>query len=545
MGRSCLKKQRYAFLLVAALTVVLTVAAFAAGEEEEQGRFYATAFSLLPPVAAIVLALVTKEVYTSLMAGILVGGLLAADFHPVEAVTRSFDTMVESVGGNMGILIFLVILGIIVVLMNRSGGSGAYGRWAGKLIKTKRGALLSTMMLSLVLGVDDYFNNLTTGNVMRPVTDAHGISRAKLAYYIDSTAAPICILMPISSWAAAVSGVADSMEGVSGLQLFIAAIPFNYYALLTIFTLAVLAFFDMDFGPMRRHEENAARGDLYTTPERPFDDSAKGKNPAKGKVMDLVAPVLALIVCCVSGLLYTGGFFTAGELYQWDLIGAFAACSAPEGLMYGSFAALVFIFLFYMIRRTMSFSAFTECIGEGFQVMVPAILILTLAWTISHVTNGLLGAKYFVASLMGAAAAGMSNFLPAVIFAVAAALAFATGTSWGTFGILIPIVVSTFGTNGGTILTIGIAACLAGAVCGDHCSPISDTTILASTGAQCYHLNHVKTQAPYAMTVAAVTFVNYLLAGLIQNLVINLLLAFVTMFATLLVIRGITRGKEE
>ncbi|NLU23869.1 MAG: Na+/H+ antiporter NhaC family protein, partial [Clostridiales bacterium] len=398
--------------------------------------------------------------------------------------------------------------------------------------------------LSIVLGVDDYFNNLTTGNVMRPVTDTHHISRAKLAYYIDSTAAPICILMPISSWAAAVSGVADSMEGVSGLQLFISAIPFNYYALLTIFTLAIMALFRIDFGPMRRHEENAEKGDLYTTPERPFADANdESKNSPHGKVADLVAPVIALILCCVSGLLYTGGFFTPSSDYYLDVMGAFANCSAPSGLMYGSFVALLFAFVFYMVRRTMRFTQFTECIAEGFKIMVPAILILTFAWTISHVTNDLLGAKYFVADAMGSVAGGMAQFLPAVIFVVAALLAFATGTSWGTFGILIPIVVSTFGTNGGTILTIGIAACLAGAVCGDHCSPISDTTILASTGAQCFHLNHVKTQAPYAIMVAAVTFVNYILAGLIQNLLLNLIIAFASMFATLMVIRLVQNKK--
>ena len=401
------------------------------------------------------------------------------------------------------------------------------------------------MVLALVLGVDDYFNNLTTGNVMRPVTDSHNISRAKLAYMCDATAAPVCIMMPISSWAAAVAGVADTMEGVSGLQLFISAIPWNYYAILTLFTLVILAVFDEDFGPMKIHEDNAKKGDLYTTPERPFEGADdESKNSTKGKVADLVIPVIALIICCVSGLLYTGGFFTSDSDYFMDVMGAFADCSAPTGLMYGSFLALLFAFIFYMVRRTMNFAQFTDCIAEGFKVMVPAILILCFAWTISGVTNGLLGAKFFVADAMGAVASNFANFLPAVIFLVAVGLGFATGTSWGTFGILIPIVVSTFGVDAGTILTIGIAACLAGAVCGDHCSPISDTTILASTGAQCFHLNHVKTQLPYALTVAAVAFVNYIFAGLIQNVIVNLIIAFASMFIVLMALRA-TLGKDK
>ena len=396
-----------------------------------------------------------------------------------------------------------------------------------------------------MLGGDDYFNNLTTGNGMRPVTDSHNISRAKLAYMIDSTAAPVCIMMPISSWAAAVAGVADTMEGVSGLQLFISAIPWNYYAILTLFTLVILAVFDEDFGPMKIHEDNAKKGDLYTTPERPFEGADdESKNSTKGKVADLVIPVIALIICCVSGLLYTGGFFTGSSGYFMDVMGAFADCDAPTGLMYGSFLALLFAFIFYMVRRTMNFAQFTDCIAEGFKVMVPAILILCFAWTISGVTNGLLGAKFFVADAMGAVASNFANFLPAVIFLVAVGLGFATGTSWGTFGILIPTVVSTFGVDAGTILTIGIAACLAGAVCGDHCSPISDTTILASTGAQCFHLNHVKTQLPYALTVAAVAFVNYIIAGLIQNVIVNLIIAFASMFIVLMALRA-TLGKDK
>ena len=526
-------------VLTAALGLLLTTA-FAEGEAEYVSSFYSSALSLLPPVVAIGLSLITKEVYTSLFLGCLVGGFLYANFNPVLAVTSTFDTLCTAVGGNLGIVAFLVILGIIVVLMNRSGGSKAYGDWAKKKIKTKRGALLATMVLAIVLGVDDYFNNLTTGNVMRPVTDSHNISRAKLAYMCDATAAPVCIMMPISSWAAAVSGMADTMEGVSGLQLFISAIPWNYYALLTLFMLVVLAVFDLDYGPMKVHEDNAKKGDLYTTPERPYANADDSKNSTNGKVTDLVIPVIILIIFCVTGLLYTGGMFEGGI----SVIDAFSNCDAPTGLMYGSFLALVLIFAFYMIRRTMTFHQFTDCIAEGFNIMVPAILILTFAWTISDVTNGLLGAKYFVADAMASVAGSFANLLPAVIFLVACGLGFATGTSWGTFGILIPIVVSTFGADAGTILTIGIASCLAGAVMGDHCSPISDTTILASTGAQCYHLNHVKTQIPYAVTVAAVAFVNYIIAGYLQNVIIDLIIAFASMFGVLVIIRMVEQKKQ-
>ena len=535
------------FLLVlAALAGLLMTVAFAEGDAAAYvSPFNETIVSLLPPVVAIGLSLITKEVYTSLFLGCLVGGFLYANFNPVLAVTSTFDTLCTSVGGNMGIVVFLVILGIVVVLMNRSGGSKAYGDWAKKKIHTKRGALLATMALAIVLGVDDYFNNLTTGSVMRPVTDSHQISRAKLAYMCDATAAPVCIMMPISSWAAAVSGVAETMEGVSGLQLFIRTIPWNYYALLTLFMLVVLAVFDLDYGPMKIHEDNAKKGDIYTTPERPYADADESKNKTNGKVSDLVVPGILLIICCVSGLLYTGGFFTADSETFMDVVNAFASCDASTGLMYGSFLALVLIFILYMVRRTMTFTQFTDCIAEGFKIMVPAILILTFAWTISEVTNGLLGAKFFVADAMQSVAEGFANFLPAVIFLVACGLAFATGTSWGTFGILIPIVVGTFGVDAGTILTIGLGACLAGAVMGDHCSPISDTTILASTGAQCYHLNHVKTQIPYALTVAAVSFVNYIIAGFLQNVVIDLILAFASMFGVLLILRVVFKSSAK
>ena len=533
-------------LALAAITGLLMTTAFAEGEAEYVSSFFAQPLSLLPPVLAIALALITKEVYTSLFLGCLVGGFLYANFNPVMAVTSVYDMIAAKVGDNMGIVVFLVSLGFIVVLMNRSGGSKAYGDWAKKVIKTRRGALLATMILAIVLGVDDYFNNLTTGNVMRPVTDGHQISRAKLAYMIDSTAAPVCIMMPISSWAAAVSGVAESMEGVSGLQLFISAIPWNYYAILTIFTLIVLAVFDEDFGPMKVHEDNAKRGDIYTTPERPYADADdESKISTNGKVIDLIIPVVVLIVSCVSGLLYTGGFFTPDSGTYLNVMDAFANCTAATGLMYGSFIVVIFCFLYFLVfRRSMSFVQVTDCIAEGFKVMVPAILILTFAWTISGVTNDLLGANVFVEQAMESSAESLANFLPAVIFVVACGLGFATGTSWGTFGILIPIVVSVFGTDAGTILTVGLGACLGGAVMGDHCSPISDTTILASTGAQCYHINHVNTQIPYALTVAAVAFVNHILAGLIQNVIINFVIALASMFAVLMIIRAVTSKKN-
>ena len=540
------KRRLTSFILVfAALTGLLMTTAFAEGEAEYVSSFFAEPLSLLPPVLAIALALITKEVYTSLFLGCLVGGFLYANFNPVVAVTSVYDMIASKVGDNMGIVVFLVSLGFIVVLMNRSGGSKAYGDWAKKVIKTRRGALLATMILAIVLGVDDYFNNLTTGNVMRPVTDGHQISRAKLAYMIDSTAAPVCIMMPISSWAAAVSGVAEQV-GVSGLQLFISAIPWNYYAVLTIFTLIILAVFDIDFGPMKVHEDNAKRGDIYTTPERPYADADdESKNSTNGKVIDLIIPVIVLIVSCVSGLLYTGGFFTPDSGTYLNVMDAFADCTAATGLMYGSFIVVIFCFLYFLVlRRSMNFVQVTDCIAEGFKIMVPAILILTFAWTISGVTNDLLGANVFVEQAMESSAESLANFLPAVIFVVACGLGFATGTSWGTFGILIPIVVSVFGTDAGTILTVGLGACLGGAVMGDHCSPISDTTILASTGAQCYHLNHVKTQLPYALTVAGVSFVNYVLAGFIQNVVINLAIAFVTMFGVLMLLRA-TIGKDK
>ncbi len=493
---------------------------------------YATFWSLLPPIIAIVLALITKEVYSSLFIGIIIGALLYSGGNIIGAIEHFFAIMSEEVAGNIGIVIFLIILGTIVALMIRAGGSKAYGDWANRNIKTKGGALVATGVLGVILGVDDYFNNLTVGNVMRPVTDARGISRAKLAYMCDAIAAPVCIMMPISSWAAAVTGVID---GYDGFKLFVQAIPYNFYAILTLVMVFLTAILNIDFGPMKKHEDNAANGDIYTTPERPYENATDMKfNPA-GKVIDLILPVIVLIVFCVVGLIYTGGYFNGGMTIQE----AFADCSAGSGLSMGSFVALIIIMIYYMIRRSFSFKEMMECLPEGFKLMVPATLILTFAWTISGVT-GSLGAADFVAGVVAQFGAGLHNFLPAVIFVIACILAFATGTSWGTFGILIPIVLEVFpvGANGmpTPILMMGIGACLGGAVMGDHCSPISDTTIMASTGAQCHHINHVATQMPYALTVAAVCFVSYLIAAVIPNVIIALPIAVILMVLVLLFI---------
>ena len=493
---------------------------------------YGTWAALIPPVIAIGLALITKEVYSSLFVGIVVGALLYAGGNPLVAVEHFFAILHEEVSGNLGIVIFLIILGTIVALMIRAGGSKAYGDWASSTIKNKSGALIATGLLGIVLGVDDYFNNLTVGNVMRPVTDTHKISRAKLAYMCDAVAAPVCIMMPISSWAAAVSGIID---GYDGFTLFVQAIPYNFYAILTLIMVFLTAALNIDFGPMKKHEDNAANGDIYTTEERPYANAAEMKFNPNGKVIDLVLPVIVLIVCCVIGLVYTGGLFDGGVTVQE----AFANCSAPDGLSMGSFVALIIIMAFFLIRKAFSFNEMMECLPEGFKLMVPATLILTFAWTISGVT-GSLGAAEFVAGVVDQFGAGLQNFLPAVIFIIACLLAFATGTSWGTFGILIPIVLEVFpvGADGlpTPILMMAIGACLGGAVMGDHCSPISDTTIMASTGAQCHHINHVNTQMPYALTVAAVCFVSYIIAGFLPNVIIALPVAIILMVGTLLFI---------
>ena len=527
-------------LVIFALACVLMTAAFAEGDVEHTSFVWGTVASLLPPVAAIVLALITKEVYSSLFLGIIVGCFLYTNGSPIDAFQDFVSRLTSNAGGNMGILMFLVILGTMVALMIRAGGSKAYGDWAVSHIKTKSGALWSTFILAIVLGVDDYFNNLTTGNVMRPVTDGHHISRAKLSYMCDATAAPVCIMMPVSSWAAAVTGIIGNEE--VGFQIFLKAIPYNYYAILTLVFIVVMTCLNIDYGPMRKHENNAAKGDLYTTPERPFAGVEEMKFNPNGKVIDLVLPVLVLVGCCVGSMVYVG-YQNGGT----DLITAFANTSAFDALPLGSLVALIFTRIFFMVRRAMSFTELMDCLPEGFKQMVPAILILCLAWTIGDVTKAL-GAPEFVADLVSKFGPGLKNFLPAVVFLIAAFLGFATGTSWGTFTILLPIVIPVFSggipaadltselINGNDMLMIAIAATLGGAVMGDHCSPISDTTIMASSGAQCYHLNHVATQLPYAMTVAAVCFANYILASFIQNVVINLAIAIVCMVAVLLVI---------
>ena len=527
-------------LVVFALACVLTTAAFAEGDAEVVSAVHGTIASLLPPVVAIGLALITKEVYSSLFLGILVGCFLQVNGNPIDAFQFFVSHLCSNAGGNMGILMFLVILGTMVALMIRAGGSKAYGDWAVSHIKTKSGALWSTFILAIVLGVDDYFNNLTTGNVMRPVADGHHISRAKLSYMCDATAAPVCIMMPVSSWAAAVTGVIGNEE--VGFQIFLRAIPFNYYAILTLVFIIVMTCLNIDYGPMRTHELNAAKGDLYTTPERPFENAAEMKFNPDGKVIDLVIPVIILIIGCVSSMIYVG-FQNGGH----DLITAFANTSAFDALPLGSLIALIINMIYFMVRRSMKFTELMDCLPEGFKQMVPAILILCLAWTIGDVTKAL-GAPEFVADLVSKFGPGLKNFLPAVVFLIAAFLCFATGTSWGTFTILLPIVIPVFSggipaadltselINGNDMLMIAIAATLGGAVMGDHCSPISDTTIMASSGAQCYHLNHVATQLPYAMTVAVVCFANYILASFIQNVVINLAIAIVCMVVVLLVI---------
>ena len=516
-----------------------SVTVFAAEEATEYvPKMYASFWALVPPVVAIVLALITKEVYSSLFVGIVIGGLFWSGFSFENTVLHVFQDGIVGVltdSYNMGILVFLVILGIMVCMMNKAGGSAAFGRWASVHIKTRIGAQLATIVLGVLIFIDDYFNCLTVGSVMRPITDKHQVSRAKLAYLIDATAAPVCIIAPISSWAAAVTGF---VEGEDGFSIFLRAIPFNYYALLTILTMVLLVVLKIDYGSMRVHEDNALRGDIYTTPDRPYANAQDDVVEEKGGVIDLVFPILVLIGCCIIGMLYSGGFFSGVSFVE-----AFSASDASVGLMLGSFFAFVITVIFYALRRVLKFTDSMACIPDGFKAMVPAILILTFAWTLKAMTDSL-GAAEYVAGVMETAATGLVNFLPAIIFLVGCFLAFATGTSWGTFGILIPIVVAVFQGTNETMMIISISACMAGAVCGDHCSPISDTTIMASAGAQCNHVNHVSTQLPYAMTVAAVSFVTYVIAGFVQNAWICLPIGIVLMTGTLLVIRQIT-GKEE
>ena len=475
---------------------------------------YSSALSLLPPVVAIVLALNTKEVYTSLLVGIATGALLYANGNLELALTTLFFNedggMVSKLSdsSNVGILVFLVMLGILVALMNKAGGSAAFGRWASTHIHTRAGAQFATLLLGVMIFVDDYFNCLTVGSVMRPVTDRQKVSRAKLAYLIDATAAPICIIAPVSSWAAAVTSSVPEGSDINGFTMFLRTIPYNYYAILTIVMALFLIFTGTEYGSMKLHEDNAKKGDLFTTEERPYGNDAVSDTDTSGHVIDLLAPVLVLIAGCIFGLIYTGGFFEGV-----DFVTAFADCNASMGLVLGSSIALMFTFVFYRVRNVMTFQDFAACIPEGFKAMVSPMLILTLAWTLSGMTN-LLGAKYYVASLLHGSAAALQYLLPVIIFLVAVGLAFATGTSWGTFSILVPIVCHAFPQ--GEMLVIAIAACLSGAVCGDHCSPISDTTIMASAGAHCSHINHVSTQLPYAMTAAAISAVCYVITGLAQ-----------------------------
>ena len=506
-------------------------------------------WSLLPPVVAIGLALITKEVYSSLFIGILTGGVIYAiannsGFEGMFTVVIK-DGLIANLADsyNVGILVFLVVLGVIVVLMNKAGGSRAYGEWAAAHIKTRRGAQLSTFLLGVLIFVDDYFNCLTVGSVMRPVTDKHNVSRSKLAYLIDATAAPVCIIAPISSWAAAVSGTVD---GVNGISLFISTIPYNLYALLTIMMVIFMASADMDFGPMKRHEDNARNGDLFTTRNKVYEDDDQPIR-SRGKVIDLILPVIILIVLCVIGMIYTGGFFSGV-----NFVDAFAGCDAAFGLSLGSVGALVVIIIYYLIRGVLKFTECMDSIAAGFKQMVPAILILTFAWTLKTMTNQL-EAGAFVSGIVKSATA-ISILLPLILFVVAVGLAFATGTSWGTFGILIPIVTSVFSQELAAVAETGeipqmvivcISACLAGAVCGDHCSPISDTTIMASTGAQCDHVNHVSTQLPYALTVASVCAVGYIISGFVQNVFVVLGSSMVLMLAVLFLIKFLTNRKKN
>ena len=520
-----------AMVFMGALASPLTVLA-ADAEETYQPALYATIWALLPPLVAIILALITKEVYSSLFVGIVVGALLYSGFKFEGTVTQIFEggiIKVLSDSYNVGILIFLVILGSVVCMMNKAGGSAAFGRWASKKIHTRVGAELAAIVLGILIFIDDYFNCLTVGSVMRPVTDRHHVSRAKFAYLIDATAAPVCIIAPISSWAAAVSGF---VEGQDGLAIFVRTIPYNFYAILTIVMMVGMVLMKTEFGAMRTHEINALNGDLYTTSARPYENATDDETPnPRGKVIDLVIPIVMLVICCVISMIYTGGFFSGT-----DFVTAFSQSDASTGLAMGSAFGLVFAIIFYMIRRVVNFRDCMGCIPEGFKAMVPAIMILTFAWTLKAMTDSL-GAAVFVEEAMRSVAGGIEVILPAIIFLVGCGLAFATGTSWGTFGILIPIVVAVFEKSSPEMMIISMSACMAGAVCGDHCSPISDTTIMASAGAQCDHVTHVSTQLPYAILAAAVSFVTYIVAGFVKTAWIALPVGIVLMLIVLFVIK--------
>ena len=526
-----------AFMSVLAV-FAFSIVAFATGEDAEAvSSFYATFWALVPPLVAIVLALITKEVYSSLFIGIVLGGLLATNFKPVAALDAILnDGIISAVSGTAGIFIFLVILGALVALINKAGGSAAFGRWAEVHIKSRVGATVATFILGVLIFIDDYFNCLTVGSVMRPVTDKHNISRAKLAFLIDATAAPICMIAPVSSWAAAVSEFTKG-TGYSGIELFVRAIPYNFYSLLMFVFIIAITLMKFDYGPMKLHEYNAMnKGDLFTSGKDEAAESEMESGNQKGKVIDLILPVVVLVILSVIGLIYVGGFF-AGD----DFITAFGNTDATVGLPWGAIVALVATIIYLIARRVVTFKEAMECIPKGFNAMVPAILILTFATALKNMT-GLLGAAEFVEMLMNSAASGLANFLPAIIFLVACVLAFSTGTSWGTFGILIPIVTAIFDPTS-ELLIIGVSACLAGAVCGDHCSPISDTTIMSSAGSQSNNINHVSTQLPYAITVALVSFVVYVCAAFVQNAFVLLPIGIILMLATLFVIKKVTADK--
>lgn len=530
-------------VLVLASMFLMAFAMTAFGAEGETAEYvpalFSTFWALVPPVVAIGLALITKEVYSSLFIGIAVGGILYSGGSFERTVVHIFQDGIIGVltdESNVGILVFLVILGAMVSLMNKAGGSAAFGRFAAKGIKTRVGAQLATILLGVTIFIDDYFNCLTVGSVMRPVTDKFKVSRAKLAYLIDATAAPVCIIAPISSWAAAVTGF---VEGEDGFSIFIQAIPYNFYALLTIVMMVGMVLMKVEFGPMLKHERNAVKGDLFTTEGRPYADESDPSVISRGTVMDLLIPIISLIICCVIGMLYTGGFFSGV-----DFVTAFSESNASLGLTLGSFFGLLITLVLYQVRRVLDFHDCMACIPEGFKAMVPAILILTFAWTLKAMTDSL-GADVYVADLVYNHARGLLNFLPAIIFLVGCLLAFATGTSWGTFGILIPIVVGVFQNTNPELMIISISACMAGAVCGDHCSPISDTTIMASAGAQCEHVNHVMTQLPYAVTCAAVSFVTYIVAGFVKTAWIALPVGIVLMLGAMFVLKMLGDTVEE
>lgn len=536
-------KRRWRMFLptVLLLALAFSTTVFAAEEEMEYvPTLHATFWALVPAIVAIGLALITKEVYSSLFIGILMGGLLYSGFQFETTITHIFSDGIIGVlsdSYNVGILVFLVILGAMVSLMNKAGGSAAFGQFAANHIKNRVGAQLATILLGVLIFIDDYFNCLTVGSVMRPVTDKFKVSRAKLSYLIDATAAPVCIIAPISSWAAAVTGF---VEGEDGFSIFIRAIPYNFYAILTIVMMVGMVLMKTEFGKMMEHEKNAARkGDLFTTQGRPYENAKEEKISARGGVVDLLIPIAALIVCCVIGMIYTGGFFEGAGFVE-----AFSNSDASLGLTLGSFFGLIVTIVLYQIRRVLSFKECMESIPEGFRAMVPAILILTFAWTLKAMTDSL-GAKEFVAGVVQSSAGAFMNFLPAIIFLVGCFLAFATGTSWGTFGILIPIVVAVFQNGDQQMMIMSISACMAGAVCGDHCSPISDTTIMASAGAQCEHVNHVTTQLPYAVLAAAVSFVTYIVAGFVKSAWIALPVGIVLMVAVLFVLRNMNGTVQD